>query len=133
MRIPPGPVLAGLAWGVLVGATPFFSPIGLAAQLLFGAGLCLTYGSIGLLVAILPRPRFNLPRPIFGLLVGAAYSLPGSLFTAVPAPLRDDAPAYYRNFAAGGPKEALMTLVFGLLAGLCAGLALPRPAGASAP
>ena len=97
--------------------------IGLRAQLLFCAGLVLTYGSIGLLVALLPVRG---PRWLFGALVGALYSLPGALFTAVPVPLREDAPAYYRNFAGGGVGEGLMTLLYGTAAGLCCGLVLRR-------
>ena len=120
------PVLVGLAFGLIVGETTIMDAIGLAAQLLFCAGLVLTYGSIGVSVALLPSRG---PRWLFGALVGTTYSLPGALFTAVPVPLRDDAPAYYRNFAGGGARERAMTLLYGIAVGPCCGLALkPRKA-----
>ncbi len=117
------PVGTAAVLGALIGFSPFLFEIPLLDQTLFGAGLALTYLSIGVLVALLPRWE---PRWFFGGIVGALYSLPGSILVAVPYPLRDDAPAYYSNFAAGGFEEFLMTMLFGIGVGLLCGLSLPR-------
>ena len=66
-------------------------------------------------------PSFS-PKYLAGALWGFLYSLPGAVFTAVPYPLTADAPAYYREFAGGGLRAALLTLLFGALAGGIAGL-----------
>lgn len=95
----------------------------IAEQIAFALGLFLTYTSIGVLVALLPRIG---PRWAFGLVVGGLYSLPGSVFVAVPYPLRDDVPDFYRMFAGGGVGEFWMTLAFGLVVGLLCGVALPK-------
>lgn len=116
------PVLAGLVCGLVVGASPFAYELPFVDQALFGLGLVLTYTSIGILVALLPRLG---PRWLFGLVVGGLYSVPGSVFVAVPYPLQTDAPDYYRNFAAGGVEEFTMTLIFGFVVGLICGLVLP--------
>lgn len=92
-------------------------------QVAFAAGLFLTYLSVGVLVALLPRSG---PRWAFGSVVGGLYSLPGAVFVAVPYPLRADAPDFYRMFAGGGVREFWMTLAFGVVVGLLCGLALPR-------
>ena len=116
------PVIAGLTCGLFIGVSPFAYELPFVDQALFGLGLLLTYTSIGVLVALLPRRG---PRWLFGLIVGGLYSLPGSVFVAVPYPLQQDVPDFYRNFAAGGVEEFTMTLIFGLLVGLVCGLALP--------
>ncbi len=113
------PVAAGFLFGTLTALGPWFQGISLHAAALFSAGLLLTYTSIGFLVAILPTFR---PHFLSGALWGALYSLPGAVFTAVPYPLAADAPAYYREFVGGGLRAALLTLIFGALAGGFAGL-----------
>lgn len=110
----------GLAWGAFVGATPFFQSIGLVAQLTLGLGLFLTYLSVGLLLKIIPFPSFvqtNTTKFLWGALFGVLYSLPGAIFTMTPYPLADDAPAYFREFAAGGIRAFTLTLVFGAVVG----------------
>ena len=113
------PVAAGFLFGALTALGPWFQGISLHAAPLFSAGLLLTYTSIGFLVAVLPTFR---PHFLSGALWGALYSLPGAVFTAVPYPLTADAPAYYREFVGGGLRAALLTLIFGALAGGFAGL-----------
>lgn len=120
------PIIAGGACGLVVGASPFFYELPFIDQLHFGLGLLLTYTSIGALVTLLPRVG---PRWLYGTAIGAIYSLPGSIFVAVPYPLVKDAPEYYRNFAAGGMEEFVMTFVYGLVVGLVCGLAMPRERG----
>lgn len=93
---------------------------------LFGLGLFLTYASIGILIAILPSVG---PRWLYGLAVGFLYSLPGSVLVAVPYPLRPDAHEFYRNFAAGGVEEFVMTMVYGSVVGLLCGLSMPKREG----
>jgi uncharacterized membrane protein YeaQ/YmgE (transglycosylase-associated protein family) len=56
-----------------------------------------------------------------GAIIGLLYSIPGAVFTAVPYPLVEDAPAYYREFVGGGPRALMLTLLFGSLAGAVAG------------
>lgn len=68
-----------------MGAAPFAYDLPLLGRLFFGLGLMLTYASIGVLVALLPRAG---PRWAFGAGVGLLYSLPGSVLVAVPYPLR---------------------------------------------
>ena len=116
------PVLVGVLAGLVIGASLFAFDLPRPDQLLFGLGLWLTYASSGVLVTLVPRVG---PRWVFGLLVGGLYSLPGSVLVAVPYPLRSDAHAFYRNFAAGGVEEFVMTLVYGSIVGLVCGLALP--------
>ena len=122
-RLPYAPIAIAAVFGLAVALTPVREPIELAAKLLFGLGLFLNYTSIGVLIALLPAFR---PRWLFGLVVGVAYSLPGALFTAVPVPLREDAPRYFHSFMSGGLREAAMTLLVGTATGLCAGLARKR-------
>ncbi|MBS1914312.1 MAG: hypothetical protein JST22_20145 [Bacteroidetes bacterium] len=117
------PVIAGTVGGLAIGVSPFAFRLPFADQLLFGLGLFLTYASIGVLVALIPRVG---PNWLFGAVVGALYSLPGSILVAVPYPLRPDAPEYYTNFAAGGMKEFLTTFIYGLVVGLVCGLVIPR-------
>jgi hypothetical protein len=115
--------LTGLAWGLLVGSTPFFQPIGLDAQLTLGMGLLLTYLSIGVLLDLMPLPRFvqgTCTKLLWGGVFGALYSLPGAIFTMTPYPLADDAPAYFREFASGGLRASFLTLAFSALVGLTA-------------
>ena len=109
---------AGAGFGLLTAIGPWFQGLSLAAAAGFASGLFLTYASIGLLVGILPD--FN-RRVITGALIGLLYSVPGAVFTAVPYPLVEDAPAYYREFVGGGPRALILTLVFGSLAGAFAG------------
>jgi hypothetical protein len=111
--------------GVLISVSPFFSPIDLNAQFLIGFALLLTYVSIGLLVALLPARR---PYWLFGMVVGLLYSLPGAVFTAVPYPLDPAADVYWREFAAGGLRAFLLTLLAGAVVGLLCG-ALRRDLG----
>ncbi len=118
-----GPLLVGCVWGLLVGASPFFQPIAPAARFALGLGLGLSYASIGLLVAVLPDPGAGRSRRGFqGALAGLLYSVPGAVFTAVPYPLRDDAPRYWREFAAGGGRAICLTLAFGAVVGATCGL-----------
>jgi hypothetical protein len=56
-----------------------------------------------------------------GAIIGLLYSLPGAVFTAVPYPLVEDAPAYYREFVGGGSRALMLTLLFGSLAGAVSG------------
>ncbi|HMB91334.1 MAG TPA: hypothetical protein VKP65_10840 [Rhodothermales bacterium] len=116
------PVLAGLVCGLVIGASPFAYNLPFLDQALFGLGLLLTYTSIGVLIALLPRIG---PQWLFGLVVGGLYSLPGSILVAVPYPLQQEAPDYYRNFAAGGAEEFMMTMTFGIVVGLICGLVAP--------
>jgi len=116
----------GLGWGLLMGSTPFFEPLGLKAQLTLGLGLMLTYASIGVLLDLLPFPSFVKclgSKFRWGALVGTLYSLPGAVFTMTPYPLTEDAPAYFREFASGGWRAFLLTLVFGAVVGGTAVLA----------
>ena len=117
------PIAVGLCGGILIGAAPFMYDLPLADQFLFGLGLFLTYTSIGVLVSLLPRVG---PRWFFGVGLGALYSLPGSVLVAVPYPLRADAHEFYRNFAAGGMEEFVMTMVYGMVVGLVCGLVMPK-------
>ena len=117
------PVIAGLLGGLMIAMAPFAYDLPLMDQVLFSLGLFLTYTSIGVLVALLPRVG---PNWVFGLLVGGLYSIPGSILVAVPYPLRPDAHEFYRNFAAGGAEEFVMTMIYGLAVGLVCGLVIPR-------
>ena len=109
---------AGSVFGLLTAIGPWFQGLPLSAAAAFAAGLFLTYASIGLLVGILP----DFGRRIrTGALIGLLYSVPGAVFTAVPYPLVEDAPAYYREFVGGGPRALILTLIFGSLAGAVAG------------
>ena len=125
-----GPVLVGCLWGVVTGCTPFFQPIEPAARWALGLGLGLTYATIGLLVALLPD--FNLPAGrrlwLQGALTGLLYSVPGAVFTMAPYPLREDAPRYWKEFAAGGGRAFCLTLCFGAVVGATCGLARRREA-----
>ena len=119
-----GPLLVGCAWGVVTGFTPFFQPIEPAARWALGLGLGLTYATVGLLVALLPD--FHLPggrRWLQGGLTGLLYSVPGAVFTMAPYPLREDAPRYWKEFAAGGVRAFCLTLCFGAVVGATCGLA----------
>lgn len=110
----------GLGWGILVGATPFFEPIGLKAQLTLGLGLLLTYFSIGVLLDWIPLPSFvrgTGTKMVWGALFAALYSLPGAVFTMTPYPLAEDAPAYFREFASGGWRAFFLTLAFAGIVG----------------
>ena len=118
MKLDPRAVLAGAGFGLLTALGPWFQGLPWAAAAGFSAGLFLTYTSIGLLVGILPD--FN-RRVRTGAIIGLLYSIPGAVFTAVPYPLVEDAPAYYREFVGGGPRALILTLVFGSLAGAIAG------------
>lgn len=118
MRIDVRAVIAGAGFGLLTAIGPWFQGLPLAAAAGFAAGLFLTYASIGLLVGILPD--FG-RRVRTGALIGLLYSIPGAVFTAVPYPLVEDAPAYYREFVGGGPRALVLTLLFGSLAGAVAG------------
>ena len=123
-----GPFLVGSAWGVLTGLTPFFQPIPAAARLALGLGLGLSYASVGLLVALLPDYGGAAGRRwLQGAVAGCLYSVPGAVFTMVPYPLRDDAPRYWHEFAAGGWRAFGLTLVFGAVVGATCGLARKRP------
>ena len=87
-------------------------------------GLGLSYASIGLLVAALPDIGNGRGRGWFqGAMAGLLYSVPGAIFTMVPYPLRDDAPRYWHEFAAGGGRAFLLTLAFGAVVGATCGLA----------
>ena len=109
---------AGAGFGLLTAIGPWFQGLPWAAAAGFAGGLFLTYASIGLLVGILP----DFGRPVVtGALIGLLYSVPGAVFTAVPYPLVEDAPAYYREFVGGGPRALILTLAFGSLAGAVAG------------
>ena len=120
------PLLLGLFWGALAGLSPALqAELDGRAKTSLGLGLGLTYASVGLLVGLLPRPA-RMPPAVHGLLAGVAYSVPGAVFTAVPYPLREDAPRYWREFAAGGPRAFALTLLFGGLVGLTCGLARGR-------
>ena len=122
-----GPLLVGCAWGVLTGITPFFQPIAPAARLALGLGLGLSYASIGALVAVLPDFGVGPGRRwLQGALAGLLYSVPGAVFTMVPYPLREDAPRYWREFAAGGWRAFGLTLAFGAVVGATCGLARRR-------
>ena len=120
------PALLGLLWGALAGASPVLqAELDARAKTTLGLGLGLTYASVGLLVGLLPRPARMHPA-LHGRLAGGGYSVPGAVFTAVPYPLREDAPAYWREFAAGGPRAFALTLLFGGLVGLTCGLVRGR-------
>lgn len=116
------PVIAGTLAGLPVALSPYAYDLPALDQFHFGMGLFLTYASIGILVSLLPRIG---PRWLFGIAIGFLYSLPGSILVAVPYPLVPDAPDYYRNFAAGGAEEFVMTMVYGMAVGLVAGLLIP--------
>ena len=119
-----GSVLVGLLWGLLVGATPFFQPLEPAARWALGLGLGLSYASVGLLVAVLPDFRLGpVRRWRLGAVAGLLYSVPGAVFTMVPYPLREDAPRYWHEFAAGGWRAFGLTLAFGAVVGATCGLA----------
>lgn len=109
---------AGAGFGLLTSIGPWFQGLPLAAAAGFAAGLFLTYASIGLLVGIFPDFGHRIRT---GALIGMLYSVPGAVFTAVPYPLVEDAPAYYREFVGGGPRALVLTLLFGSLAGAVAG------------
>ena len=117
--------LVGLAWGMLVGITPFFQPLDLTARCSLGLGLGLSYASIGLLVAVLPD-FYTERRWLLGAVAGLLYSVPGAVFTMVPYPLRDDASRYWHEFAAGGWRAFGLTLCFGMVVGATCGLARRR-------
>ena len=125
-----GSALVGLAWGLLVGVTPFFQPLDFAARWTLGLGLGLSYASIGLLVAVVPSFSGRQDRRwLLGAIVGLLYSVPGAVFTMVPYPLRDDAPRYWHEFAAGGWRAFVLTLGFGVVVGATCGLARRRGPG----
>lgn len=109
---------AGAGFGLLTAIGPWFQGLPFAAATGFAAGLFLTYASIGLLVGILPDWNHRIRT---GAIIGLLYSLPGAVFTAVPYPLVEDAPAYYREFVGGGPRAMVLTLLFGCLAGAVSG------------
>lgn len=123
-RFHKGPLLVGLVWGLRTGATPFFQPLELGARCALGLGLGLSYASVGLLMGVLPefssRPG---RRWLLGAVAGLLYSVPGAVFTMVPYLLRDDAPRYWHEFAAGGWRAFGLTLGFGTLVGVTCGLA----------
>ncbi len=127
-RISYGPILVGIGWGLLTGATPFFQPIEPAARLALGLGLGLTYLSVGVLVAFLVRAN-QTRRWLRGGLAGLLYSVPGAVFTMAPYPLREDAPRYWREFAGGGTRAFCLTLLFGAVVGVTSGLAVRGPRG----
>ena len=118
MRLDSRAWVAGGGFGLLTAIGPWFQGLPLGAAAGFSAGLFLTYASIGLLVGILPDCG---QRVRTGALIGLLYSVPGAIFTAVPYPLVEHAPAYYREFVGGGPRALILTLVFGSLAGAVAG------------
>lgn len=118
MRIDRRALAAGAGFGLLTAIGPWFQGLPWAAAAGFAGGLFLTYASIGLLVAILPDFGSRIRT---GALIGLLYSIPGAVFTAVPYPLTEDAPAYYREFVGGGPRALVLTLIFGALAGAVAG------------
>lgn len=118
MKIDMRAVAAGAGFGLLTAIGPWFQGLPVAAAASFAAGLFLTYSSIGLLVAILPAFGRRIRT---GALIGLLYSIPGAVFTAVPYPLAQDAPAYYREFVGGGPRAMVLTLLFGCLAGAVSG------------
>lgn len=109
---------AGAGFGLLTAIGPWFQGLPLAAAAGFATGLFLTYASIGLLVGFLPD--FG-QRVRTGAIIGLLYSVPGAVFTAVPYPLVEHAPAYYREFVGGGPRALILTLIFGSLAGAVSG------------
>lgn len=118
MKIDGRALAAGAGFGLLTAVGPWFQGLPWAAAAGFAAGLFLTYASIGLLVAVLPDFGSRIRT---GALIGLLYSIPGAVFTAVPYPLAENAPAYYREFVGGGPRALLLTLIFGALAGAVAG------------
>ena len=118
MRLDFRAAAAGAGFGLLTAIGPWFQGLPLAAAAGFAAGLFLTYASIGLLVGILPDFGHRVRT---GAIVGLLYSIPGAIFTAVPYPLVEDAPAYYREFVGGGPRALMLTLLFGSLAGAVGG------------
>ena len=123
-----GPIAAGLVLGLLLSLTPLSEADDLSGKALWtlGIGLGTTYLSVGILVAFLPAPAVVNKRRmagfLFGLLVGAAYSVPGAFFTMVPYPLSEDAASYWREFADGGVRAFLLTLGFGGIIGGLTGL-----------
>jgi hypothetical protein len=117
------PLAVGFVWGCLVGLTPFFEPISTEARLCLGLGLFSTYFSIGAFVTVIPTFA---PRPLLGAAIGFFYSIPGAIFTMTPYPLRDDAPAYFLEFASGGFRAFTLTLLFGTVVGLTCALAKPK-------
>jgi hypothetical protein len=122
-------VWISLSWGLLLGCTPFFEPISLKAQITLGLGLFLTYLSLGILLNLIPFPfwiRGTCTKLVWGALFGALYSLPGAIFTMTPYPLAEDAPTYFREFAAGGIRAFSLTLFFGAIVGLTSLLAKKR-------
>ncbi len=123
-----GPILAALVLSILLGLTPLAQAEVLPSKAIWtlGFGLATTYLSIGILVALLPSPSsVNTSRFfgfLFGFAVGFAYSIPGGFFTMVPYPLANDAASYWREFADGGLRAFLLTVVFGGLIGGISGL-----------
>ena len=128
LAIRKGSLYCGIVLGIIVGATPLSQAGVLSGKALWtlGLGLALTYSSIGFLVAVLPNPfGTEAGRTVdflFGFLIGAAYSLPGAVFTMVPYPLAETAPAYWKEFADGGIRAFTLTILFGGLTGGIAGL-----------
>ena len=131
---PKGPLIIGGVWGVVTGLTPFFQPIEPAARWALGLGLGLTYLAIGLLVALLPYGA-AVGRRLWrqGALTGLIYSVPGAVFTMAPYPLREDAPRYWKEFAAGGLRAFCLTLCFGAVVGATCGLARRGQGGDGSP
>ncbi len=122
-----GPLIIGCIWEVLTGITPSFQPIDPTARWSLGLGLGLSYASIGLLVAVLPEIGNGRGRGWFqGAVAGLLYSVPGAVLTMVPYPLRDDAPPYWHEFAAGGGRAFLLTLIFGTVVRATCGAARKR-------
>ena len=122
-----GSLLVGCAWAALTGITPFFKPLDLAARTKLGLGLAFPYASVGLLVAVLPDIGNGRGRGWFqGAVAGLLYSVPSAVFTTVPYSLREDAPRYWHEFAAGGTRAFLLTLAFGALVGATCGMACKR-------
>ncbi|MFM8654586.1 MAG: hypothetical protein ACKODZ_07660, partial [Verrucomicrobiota bacterium] len=118
MRLDTRALAAGAGFGLLTAIGPWFQGLPFAAAAGFAGGLFLTYASIGLLVGILPDFGHRVRT---GAIIGLLYSIPGAVFTAVPYPLVEDAPAYYREFVGGGPRALMLTLLFGSLAGAASG------------
>ena len=123
--------IAGLIIGLLLGLSPLAEASALSAKALWtlGAGLGFTYLSIGVLVGVLPlfgpfrgADSNRFAGALFGLLVGAAYSVPGAFFTMAPYPLAEDAASYWREFSDGGLRAFAFTLIFGGGVGAICGL-----------
>jgi hypothetical protein len=124
-----GPSMTGLILGILVGLSPLAEADAISGKAVWtlGFGLAATYLSIGVLVGLLPAlgpfAAANSKRGIgflFGLVIGAAYSIPGGFFTMVPYPLDANAAEYWREFADGGWRAFFLTILFGaVVGGLC--------------